>query len=93
MTDIQRIIDSIPETEFLGAMTTEIIPKGLYTCLVCRFVSPDTPFDAGLVTVCEAAAERLELPYEDVRTLYAAANLYTAEIEEAIADRLNRIVR
>jgi hypothetical protein len=94
MSEIQRIIDSIPEEEFLGVMATEINPRNPRTCLVCRLVSPDELYvwSAEKLVPARAAADRLGLPRCDMYFLYYAASDDTAEVEVAIANRLNRIV-
>lgn len=102
MTEIQRIVDSIPEPEFLGVLTTEIEPYSGVKCLVCRLVSPDEPYKWGIgapfrakwgidTPFC-AAATALGLSRNDMCYLYIAAAKCTADVEEAIADRLNRLV-
>lgn len=96
MTDIQRIIDAIPADVLLGVMATDINPLSPTSCLVCRLVSPEAPHPVGARTTSwrafYVAAETYQLPKEDMERLYYAAAFSTAEVEEAIADRLNRLV-
>lgn len=92
---IQEIINSIPPDVLLGVMATDINPSSVTTCLVCRMVSPDKPFnarEAGCDFPYEAAAEALGLEVSDMSFLFGAANLCTEEVEEAIANRLNELV-
>lgn len=92
MKRIRRIVNSIPRDVFLGVMTTDIKPSSPNECLVCRMISPEQYYRWERGYPFRAAASDLGLPMTDMAFLYFAAWQRQAEVEQAIAERLNRLV-